>query len=149
MVKEIELFRALHPDRPILAAIVRGELAEAFPAPFMDGAEPLAADLRREGDGWRLGFLKIIAGIAEVPLDALGQGVRHAGVLKCRPKALTMIGKGDQPRRQYQIWSDTGHDQFSIAANHKADHRHFQTIRQGNCCNSLAGRSVVACLWIR
>lgn len=73
VAREIELFRELHPDRPILAAIVRGEPAEAFPAPLMDGVEPLAADLRREGDGWRLGFLKIIAGIADVPLDALVQ----------------------------------------------------------------------------
>ena len=73
VAREIELFRALHPDRPMLAALVRGEPEEAFPAPLMDGAEPLAADLRREGDGWRLGFLKIIAGIAEVPLDALVQ----------------------------------------------------------------------------
>ena len=38
-----------------------------------DGVEPLAADLRKQGDGWRLGFLKIVAGIADVPLDALVQ----------------------------------------------------------------------------
>jgi tetratricopeptide (TPR) repeat protein len=74
VTKEIELFRALHPDRPILAALVRGEPQESFPALLLeDGAEPLAADLRKQGDGWRLGFLKIVAGIADVPLDALIQ----------------------------------------------------------------------------
>ncbi|MBQ0771480.1 MAG: tetratricopeptide (TPR) repeat protein [Parasphingorhabdus sp.] len=73
VTREIELFRALHPDRPVLAALVRGEPEEAFPAALRNGAEPLAADLRKQGDGWRLGFLKIVAGIAGVPLDALVQ----------------------------------------------------------------------------
>jgi len=73
VAREIELFRALHPGRPVLAALVRGEPEESFPPPLLDGAEPLAADLRKEGDGWRLGFLKIVAGIAGVPLDALVQ----------------------------------------------------------------------------
>ena len=74
VAREIELFRALHPDRPILAALVRGEPQESFPALLLeDGVEPLAADLRKQGDGWRLGFLKIVAGIADVPLDALVQ----------------------------------------------------------------------------
>jgi hypothetical protein len=72
--EEIALFRQLHPDRPVLAALVRGEPEEAFPAALTEGGiEPLAADLRREGDGEALGFLKIIAGIAGVPLDALVQ----------------------------------------------------------------------------
>jgi tetratricopeptide (TPR) repeat protein len=72
--EEIALFRALHPDRPILAALVRGEPDEAFPAALTQGGnEPLAADLRKEGDGEALGFLKIVAGIAGVPLDTLVQ----------------------------------------------------------------------------
>ncbi len=71
--QEIDLFRSLHPDRPILAALIRGEPEESFPAPLLQGREPLAADLRKEGDGWRLGFLKIVAGIAGVPLDTLVQ----------------------------------------------------------------------------
>lgn len=72
--EEIALFRALHPDRPILAALVRGEPEEAFPAALTDGGvEPLAADLRQQGDGEALGFLKIVAGIADVPLDTLVQ----------------------------------------------------------------------------
>lgn len=73
VAREITLFRSLHPDRPILAAIIRGEPEDAFPVPLTQGNEPLAADLRKEGDGWRLGFLKIIAGIASLPLDALVQ----------------------------------------------------------------------------
>jgi hypothetical protein len=72
--QEIALFRQLHPDRPVLAAVVRGEPADAFPAALTaDGTEPLAADLRKEGDGEALGFLKIVAGVAGVPLDALVQ----------------------------------------------------------------------------
>jgi hypothetical protein len=59
--EEIALFRALHPDRPILAALVRGAPEESFPAALT------------EGDGEALGFLKIVAGIAGVPLDALVQ----------------------------------------------------------------------------
>ncbi|MDZ7587874.1 MAG: TIR domain-containing protein [Parasphingorhabdus sp.] len=73
VAKEITLFREIHPDRPILAALITGEPANAFPEPLSDGAEPLAADLRKAGDGWRLGFLKIVAGIAGVRLDALIQ----------------------------------------------------------------------------
>jgi tetratricopeptide (TPR) repeat protein len=37
------------------------------------GTEPLAADLRKEGDGRRLGLLKLVAGLAGVGLDALVQ----------------------------------------------------------------------------
>jgi tetratricopeptide (TPR) repeat protein len=72
--EEIALFRALHPDRPVLAAVVRGAPDDAFPAALTAGGnEPLAADLRKEADGPSLGFLKIVAGIAGVPLDALVQ----------------------------------------------------------------------------
>lgn len=74
VAQEIELFRALHPERPVLAAVARGEPGEVFPAALtVDGLEPLAADLRKQGDGWSLGFLKIVAGIAGVPLDMLVQ----------------------------------------------------------------------------
>lgn len=73
VAKEIRYFRDRHPDRPILAALLRGDPAEAFPPELTEGAEPLAADIRREGDGPRLGFLKLVAGLAGVPLDALVQ----------------------------------------------------------------------------
>jgi hypothetical protein len=77
--REVALFRALHPDRPILAAIRSGEPAECFPQALrhtgVDGAaiEPLAADFRRGRDGEALGLLKLVAGIAGVGLDALVQ----------------------------------------------------------------------------
>ncbi|MCA3077681.1 MAG: toll/interleukin-1 receptor domain-containing protein [Rhodocyclaceae bacterium] len=70
---EINLFRELHPDRPILAALLYGEPDESFPVSLRANSEPLAADLRKNGDGPELGFLKVVAGIAGVPLDALIQ----------------------------------------------------------------------------
>jgi hypothetical protein len=71
---EIELFRQSHPRRPILAALLSGNPATSFPSALTaEGNEPLAADLRPEGDGEQLGFLKIVAGIAGVPLDELIQ----------------------------------------------------------------------------
>jgi len=75
VAKEIATFRALHPDRPILAAILDGEPAQCFPAGLAagEGVEPLAADLRPGRDGRRLGVLKLVAGLAGVPLDALVQ----------------------------------------------------------------------------
>jgi hypothetical protein len=72
--EEIRLFRSLHPGRPVLAALVKGEPGESFPDALSEGGiEPLAADLREGADGWQLGFLKIVAGIAAVQLDTLIQ----------------------------------------------------------------------------
>jgi tetratricopeptide (TPR) repeat protein len=74
VAREIETFRELHPDRPIFTAILEGEPGECFaPALREGGVEPLAADLRREGDGRRLGLLKLVAGLSGVGLDALVQ----------------------------------------------------------------------------
>jgi len=77
--REIEAFRELHPDRPILAAIAKGEPSEAFPAALrLAGTggvqiEPLAADFREKGDGERAALLKLVAGIAGIGLDELVQ----------------------------------------------------------------------------
>ncbi|MDB5673274.1 MAG: hypothetical protein JWM65_256 [Sphingomonas bacterium] len=72
--REIAAFRELRPGRPVLAAILDAEPADCFPAGLVaDGAEPLAADLRRAGDGRQLGFLKLVAALAGVDLDALVQ----------------------------------------------------------------------------
>lgn len=69
---EIELFRQLHPGRPVLAAIVAGEPDEAMPPALVaDGREPLAADLRKEGDGRRVGLLKLVAALWGLPLGVL------------------------------------------------------------------------------
>ncbi len=79
VAEEIETFRALHPDRPILAAILDGDPPDCFPAALrafgQDGTwhEPLATDLRRHRDGARLGLLKLVAGITGVGLDTLVQ----------------------------------------------------------------------------
>ena len=74
VAEEIALFRQINPGRPVLAALVDGEPADALPEALTDGGlEPLAADLRKAGDGWSLGFLKIVAGIAGVQLDSLVQ----------------------------------------------------------------------------
>ena len=79
VAEEIQTFRALHPDRPILAAVLDGDPPDCFPAALRafgrDGTwhEPLATDLRRHRDGPRLGLLKLVAGITGVGLDALVQ----------------------------------------------------------------------------
>lgn len=75
--REIELFRELHPDRPILPALVRGEPDESFPlalfTPGTDGVplEPVASDLRGEEE--RLGRIKLIAGLTGIGVDDLVQ----------------------------------------------------------------------------
>lgn len=74
VAREIDLFRELHPEAPILVALARGESAEAVPEALRAGGlHPLAADFRDGGDGKRLAFLKIVAGLADLPLDALVQ----------------------------------------------------------------------------
>jgi tetratricopeptide (TPR) repeat protein len=74
VAKEIAAFRELHPGRPIFAAIVEGDPPLCFPPSLAaGGAEPLAADLRPDRDGRRLGFLKLVAGLSGTRLDALVQ----------------------------------------------------------------------------
>lgn len=91
---EIEAFKRARPEGCVLAAIVDGEAfasdvpghedLECFPPalrhrydrrgrPTLKRAEPLAADLRETGDGRRLGFLKLVAGMLGVGLDELVQ----------------------------------------------------------------------------
>jgi tetratricopeptide (TPR) repeat protein len=79
VAEEIETFRKLHPDRPILAAILDGDPPDCFPQALRafgrDGTwhEPLATDLRRGRDGTHLGLLKLVAGITGIGLDDLVQ----------------------------------------------------------------------------
>lgn len=79
VAEEIRVFRELHPDRPILAAVLDGDPPDCFPPALrafgQDGTwhEPLATDLRPHRDGMRLGLLKLVAGITGVGLDALVQ----------------------------------------------------------------------------
>lgn len=77
--REIETFRELHPDRPVLAAIRTGEPLLAMPAALRAinnggfAIEPLAADFRDGKDGEHLGLLKLVAGILGLGLDELVQ----------------------------------------------------------------------------
>jgi len=77
--REVELFRELHPDRPVLAAILAGEPGQSMPAPLWgmgpagELIEPLAADFRRGRDGAQLGLLKLVAGVLGIGLDELLQ----------------------------------------------------------------------------
>ena len=77
VAQEISLFRELHPDRPVLAALIAGEPIAAFPGPLLShgdvALEPLAADFREGHDGKRLALLKILAGLTALPLDRLVQ----------------------------------------------------------------------------
>ncbi|WP_336969356.1 toll/interleukin-1 receptor domain-containing protein [Sphingobium aromaticiconvertens] len=76
---EIALFRTLHPDRPVIAALLTGDPADSFPTallqPDAKGAkhEPIAADFRPEHDGAKLARLKIVAGLTGVALDQIIQ----------------------------------------------------------------------------
>ena len=78
--QELREFQRLHGRERVFAAILDGEPAcdeagrECFPPSLREGgAEPIAADLRASGDGWRGGFLKIVAGMLDVGLDELVQ----------------------------------------------------------------------------
>ncbi|MGH7025486.1 MAG: toll/interleukin-1 receptor domain-containing protein, partial [Caulobacteraceae bacterium] len=78
--EEIRYFRRAHGEGRILAAIVEGDPAAHqgfFPpalhyrdeAGELEGAEPIAADLRPGGDGRYLAKLKLVAGLLGVGLD--------------------------------------------------------------------------------
>ena len=132
---EIETFKKSRPEGCILAAIASGEPfasdikgredEECFPPalrekydrrgrPTGKRAEPLAADLRDSGDGRRMGFLKLVAGILGVGLDELVQREtiqRHrrlawltaaslAGMAVTSGLALTAIQARDSARDQ-------------------------------------------------
>lgn len=73
VAKEIETFRSLHPDKPVLAALIEGEPQTAFPVALLDGREPIAADFRKGGDGKKLATLKLVAGLTGLGLDTLVQ----------------------------------------------------------------------------
>lgn len=89
---EIDAFRRLHPDAPVLCVLLDGTPLASRDAPdavdeclgvhlrdrFGQGVgtadrAPVAVDLRPHGDGWRLGLQKLVAGLAGVPLGELVQ----------------------------------------------------------------------------
>lgn len=75
--KEIRDFRAMGRGGRILALIIAGEpnarnpARECFPPSLRYPYEPIAGDLRPEGDGRSKGFLKILAGLAQLNFDLL------------------------------------------------------------------------------
>lgn len=80
--KEIEDFKGLGGEKRILALILEGvpnatrlddedDDEECFPPALRYPSEPLAGDLRKEGDGKERGFLKILAGAAQLDFDSL------------------------------------------------------------------------------
>ena len=74
--KEIEDFKEMGGERNILALILDGEPNsggpdECFPPALRYPTEPLAGDLRRDGDGKERGLLKIVAGAAQLDFDSL------------------------------------------------------------------------------
>ena len=87
--EEILSFKRLHGEDRTLALILEGEpysggAEECFPEALRyklgrDGAlsdvpaEPIAADIRKGKDGRRLALLKLLAGLAGVPLDKLAR----------------------------------------------------------------------------
>ncbi|WP_198507741.1 toll/interleukin-1 receptor domain-containing protein [Qipengyuania seohaensis] len=83
IAREIDLYKRLNGDRGIFPVIVEGEPPDNFPAPLLvhyeNGeptdaqSEPIAADIRPEGDGKKLAKLKLIAGLAHLDLDSLVQ----------------------------------------------------------------------------
>lgn len=91
--KEIVDFKALAPgnEKRILALILDGEpnatsnpelddALECFPPALRPPAEPLAGDLRKDGDGKERGFLKILSGISQLDFDTLYR--RHERIQK-------------------------------------------------------------------
>jgi hypothetical protein len=73
---------------------------------------------------------------------AMGQCVRNAGVLKSRPKALTIAGRSDDPRRQHRVWAATGHDQYAISVVRKADHDSIAAL------SGSETKEIAAILWV-
>ncbi|WP_417488574.1 toll/interleukin-1 receptor domain-containing protein [Maricaulis sp.] len=84
--QEIQEFRSVHPQGQILAAIVAGTPGAAvgdgdgcFPAALLETglpeseAEPVGADFRRNGDGFRMGVVKLAAGMLGLRLDQIIQ----------------------------------------------------------------------------
>jgi MTH538 TIR-like domain (DUF1863) len=78
--REIALFKQLHGASNLLAALYRGDVNVSFHPELLGAGEPgdpreppIAADFRKDGDGFRLALLKLIAPLHGVELDQLIQ----------------------------------------------------------------------------
>lgn len=88
--REIERFALLGRAARIHAVLLRGEPERSFPPALRNVGleEPLAADLRAEGDGWAEGSAKLIAGILGIPFGEL----RDREVARARRRRQLSIG---------------------------------------------------------
>ena len=128
--EEIARFRALYGQTRILTVILDGKpgdvLGDCFPPELRYGSdvsgkderpEPIAADLRPGGDGRRMGFLKLVAGMLGVGLDELvrrDQQRRHRQLLAVACGALAgmaimgalaiaaIVARNDAQRQRFQ-----------------------------------------------
>ncbi|WP_339743667.1 toll/interleukin-1 receptor domain-containing protein [uncultured Maricaulis sp.] len=98
--QEIREFRGAHPTGDILAVIIAGDPGAAagnqpgnqscFPPALLESdAEPVGADFRRGGDGFRMGVLKLAAGMLGLRLDQIIQ--RDLQRRQRRVTAVTMV----------------------------------------------------------
>jgi tetratricopeptide (TPR) repeat protein len=115
--EEVRLFKAQHPDRPVIPLIVDGEPGggdnECFPPALRfelapDGtitdrpADVLAADLRERGDGFDLALAKVVARLIGLsPDDVYRRAERERrranrlrGMVAAAMVALTIVGGG-------------------------------------------------------
>jgi len=90
--REIDKFRELRGNANILVALLEGDKSECFhPRLLVDleqDREPLAADFRRKGDGYRLALLKIVATLIDANLDDLV----HRDATRQRQRTLLLSG---------------------------------------------------------
>ncbi|NWG53695.1 MAG: toll/interleukin-1 receptor domain-containing protein [Hydrogenophilaceae bacterium] len=102
VAREIELFRKLRPSGEIHAIIGAGAPPDCFPAPLLRRdaqgrlQAPLAADLRKEGDGRERAIVKLIAGLIGAEFDLLWRREqrRRARTLAAWAAALAALGAG-------------------------------------------------------
>ncbi len=79
--QEVRAFSELGDPRRIFCVLVDGNAQqpdECFPPSLLSGSVPLAVDLRPEGEKFRIGVLRIAAGLLEVGFDELRQRARSA-----------------------------------------------------------------------
>tara|TARA_R110002073_G_scaffold3635_2_gene23923 strand:- start:12641 stop:14689 length:2049 start_codon:yes stop_codon:yes gene_type:complete len=103
--QEIQEFRSVNPQGQILAAIIAGDPGATtgdragdttcFPAALLENglpgadAEPVGADFRPKGDGFRMGVVKLVAGMLGLRLDQIIQ--RDLQRRQQRVTAVTML----------------------------------------------------------
>lgn len=123
--KEIEDFRAMKGSGSILALILAGvpnatsnpvlaDELECFPPALRYPEEPLAGDLRKEGDGKERGFLKILSGVAQLDFDVLYR--RHERAQRKKQITLATIATA-------VIVSLAGLSTFALRQKNEAQHQ--------------------------